>query len=316
MSLIDRFLGTLGINPVQLKWRIHRYRERTRRAGRQAENRRRALTYQHKVCHECGLTVDSGEKACPRCGTRLTGMFGRRLGMLWRSIAPRGAFTYTTIFVVVNVAFFLAMIMQAGGFGEASRGLDPELLVRFGAWTVGHVAQGELWRLVTPMFLHFGLLHIIFNCLWLLQLGPQIEGTYGRSRYLVLYLGSGVAGFVASVTYHWLVGTNAVGGGASGVVFGLMAAALVQGFIKRAPGTEVYRSDLVKWVILGVIISLLPGVDLAAHAGGFVGGGLLGLALADRHAPRRLSDRLWRVIEVVTLALLVLSFIPLVLGGG
>jgi rhomboid protease GluP len=166
------------------------------------------------------------------------------------------------------------------------------------------------------MFLHFGLLHIIFNCAWLLQLGPQIEATYGRSRYLILYLGSGLAGFVVSVGYHWVVGVNAIGGGASGVVFGLMGAALVQGYVKRAPGTEVYRSDLVKWVILGVIISLLPGVDLAAHAGGFVGGGLMGLVMSDRHSPRRFSDRAWKIIESVALVLLVLSFLPLVMGAS
>jgi len=310
MDWLDKIASALGLNPTRLRWRWHRLRERSAQTARSLENRGRAVTYQNKLCPGCGLTVAADEKSCPRCGRRLLGAAATRASRLLRVLVPEGAYTYTSFFVVANVAFYLAMLMRSGGVASLGQGIDARVIVRFGAWTVPLLARGELWRLVTPIFLHFGLLHLIFNCLWLLQLGPLVEEAYGRSRFLVIYLVTGVAGFATSVLWRWQAWqeTPIPGGGASGVVFGLIGLALTAGYLRKSRAGAQFRGGLVKWALYGLVFSLLPGVDLAAHLGGGAAGALLGLVLADRGSARRTPDRLWLGLELLGLLVLCGSF--------
>jgi rhomboid protease GluP len=295
MDLLDRLLHALGLSRTQLRWRLHRLRERFRRRAQGLSNRTRAVTYQHKVCERCGLTVDAAEKKCPRCGRSLGGMASRRLRLVWRELVPEGTYTYTSLFTTACVAFYLAMALKGRGTAGLFQAISTTSLESLGAWTSTRIVRGEAWRLVTPMFLHFDLLHLIFNCLWIVQLGPLVEKLYGRSRFLVVLLGSGLSGFAASAGYRcYLAPQRAIGAGASGVVFGLIAVALVAGYLKKHSGSEAFRGGLVKWAIYGVIFSLLPGVDLVAHLGGAAGGGVLAMLIAPR-AP----SRAWLAMEVV-----------------
>jgi rhomboid protease GluP len=205
------------------------------------------------------------------------------------------------------------MLMRSGGLGSVAglgQPIDPAVAVRFGAWTLPLVARGELWRLVTPIFLHLGLLHIIFNCLWLMQLGPLVERAYGRSRFLLIYLAGGVGGFAVSIAYRWQAHgpVPAMGAGASGTVFALIGVALVAGYVKKAPGAEVFRGGVARWALYAIVLSLLPGVDLAAHLGGGATGAVLGLALADRSQVRRLPDGVWLAVELLCLGVIAGSF--------
>lgn len=320
--LWERLLSALGFNPTRLRWKVEIHRERQRKRRLARDNRAKALQYRHKVCPGCGLTVDRAERHCPRCGAPQRSAIGEQLHRHVRALIPAGVLSYATLFVLLDVAFYLAMLMQSGGAAALGHQLDPRVVLRFGAWFIPLVLAGQWWRLVTPIFLHFGLLHLIFNCLWLLQLGPLLEQTFGRSRFLLLYLTSGVAGFLVSIAYRIASGHGGgIGGGASGVVFGLIAAALVVGYLRRGPGSEIYRQGLVKWALYGIIFSLLPGVDLAAHLGGGLGGGLLALVLAPEGQARRLPRAVWLVIELGCLAVIAASFaltilvVPPGLGG-
>jgi len=184
------------------------------------------------------------------------------------------------------------------------------VIYRFGAWTVGSIAAGQLWRLVMPIFLHFDALHLIFNCIWLIQLGPPLENALGRARYLTLYLLSGIGGFVLSASVASLSPGSPIGGGASGVVFGLIAAALVLGYLRRIPGADVFRAGLLKWVIFVVILSLLiSNVDHLAHGGGALVGALMALKLAHRSQARRLPDRFWSVAELLCVLIILVSIV-------
>jgi len=235
-----------------------------------------------------------------------------RLQRQLRAIFPVDALSYTTTFVTFNVALYLAMVMRSGGLAALFRSLQPSTVVRFGGWFIPlMLVHGQWWRLVTAGFLHFSPLHIIFNSLWLLQLGPQIEEVLGRKRYLLLYVASGVGGFALSIGYRLLRGGThlmGVGAGASGIVFGLIAAGLTLAYIRRAPGSDVFRQGLAKWGIYAVVFSLLPGIDLAAHLGGAVAGGLAALGLATHDQARRLPEPLWTVIELLVLLVLIGSF--------
>ena len=316
-GLLDKILAALGFNPVQIRWRLHRLRERSRGVAQEARNRTRAVTYGNKICSGCGLPVAADERRCPRCGQRLHSLAVQRVGRLLRLVVPEGEYTYTAFFGLVCAAFFLAMMMRSGGTAALVSGISLPVIIRFGAWTVPRIAAGQVWRLVTPIFLHFNLLHIIFNGLWLLQLGPVVEHAYGRSRFLFIWLATGVGGFAASVIYRWQAWQHvpAPGGGASGVVFGLIGIALAATLRRRGRAAAVadLRGSLVKGLVYGLVFSLLPGIDLMAHLGGGVTGLLLGLGLADRQQARRAPDRLWLGVELLCLCVIVGSFVLVIL---
>ncbi len=312
---LDKLLAALGLDPVRLRWRLQRWRERSERRRRELENRTRGLSYKNQLCPGCGLPAAPDERRCSRCGRKLHGLALQQLGRLWRLLVPEGSVAASGAFLFVCAAFYLAMVMRSGGGPSLMHGIATPVIIRFGAWTVPAIARGELWRLVTPIFLHFDLLHLIFNGLWLFQLGPLVEQAYGRSRFVVLCLVSGVAGFAASVAYRWesLRHVPVPGGGASGVVFALIGVSLTAGYLKKSRGTRELRAGLGKGLVYGLVFSLLPGVDLMAHLGGGVAGALLGLLLADREQARRVSDRLWLLLAVLSVLVVVASFALVVL---
>ncbi|MCB9557818.1 MAG: rhomboid family intramembrane serine protease [Deltaproteobacteria bacterium] len=293
----ESLLKNLGLDPVKLRWWWHRRKEQQKRAANARENRRRALSYRHKLCPSCGLTVDRDEATCPRCQHRLPGPLMARLQRTISYLVPGGAYTYTSVFVGFNVVLYLVMLLKStGGQFDPTAAIKPLVAYRFGAWTSFDVfGNRQLWRLVTPIFLHFDLLHLVFNCLWLVQLGPLLEQGYGRSRFLALYLLCGTAGFALSATIH-LGQPAALGAGASGVVFGLMGAAVTIGYLRRPSGSEVFRSGLAKWVLFGLVMSFLPGIDLWAHLGGFVAGGAFAMLTDLGRARRR-----WIAVEIACL---------------
>ncbi|MCA9665807.1 MAG: rhomboid family intramembrane serine protease, partial [Myxococcales bacterium] len=241
---------------------------------------------------------------------RLSGPLASRIKRALRLVVPEGTYTYTSALVALNIAFYLAMLMRAHGgpsLDAFSKGISLPVLIRFGGIVPEALAQGQIWRLVTPVFLHGGLLHVLFNCLWLVSLGPLIEHHYGRGRFIVLYVASGVAGFALSAAGHW--GSPVVSVGSSGSIFGLMAAAVVAGYVRRIPGSDELRGgNLVKWIVLACVLSFLPRVDYFAHLGGGVAGALLTFFYAPRTQVRRLPDRLWLLLEVLTVGVVIAAF--------
>ena len=310
VSLFERVLRALGVNPTQLRWRLHRLRERYSQRTREMENQSRALTYRHKVCPSCGLSLDASERRCSRCGEAVGGVTSRRLRMLWQMVIPEGTYTYSTVLVVACVAFYLAMVLRTGGTASLMSPPSPAVVIRFGAWTTAQLAHGEVWRWVTSMFLHFDVLHLIFNALWLIQLGPLVEQRFGRSRFLLVCVTSGVAGAALSGLYRLKVHPElAVGAGASSIVFGLIGVSLIAVYLRKSSSSDVLRGGLVRGALYAIIFSLLPGIDLVAHLGGALGGAACGAALAEPQAQRAWrSKRGWVMVELALLAIVAISF--------
>jgi len=147
-----------------------------------------------------------------------------------------------------------------------------------GEWFPG-VSDGAYWQLLTSMFTHVEVWHIGFNMLVLYLLGPQLEAVLGRARYVALYLVSGLAG---SVCVYWFSGENTATLGASGAIFGLMAALLV---VVHKIGGSV--QSILMWLGLNAVLTFtFPGVSWQGHLGGFLGGllvtGILVYAPKDR----------------------------------
>lgn len=134
------------------------------------------------------------------------------------------------------------------------------------------IAQGQLWRLFTPMLLHGSILHIAFNMYALSLFGPGLERHFGHGRFLLLYVVGGFAGNVFSMIF-----TEANSLGSSTAIFGLLAAQAVFLYTNRELfGKQAQRAIRSIATIAGInfIIGLSPGIDNWGHLGGFLGGGL------------------------------------------
>jgi rhomboid protease GluP len=156
---------------------------------------------------------------------------------------------------------------------------QPREVLSLGALIPALVAEGEAWRLVTSAFLHSGFVHLALNMLSLYFLGSFAEVTFGRSRFLALYLISGIAGGLA---YLYFGSFSAPAVGASGAIFGLLGG--VFGFAIRR-GTFSMRNPIISQLLLLTALNLflgatIPGVSNTAHIGGLLGGLVFGYLLA------------------------------------
>ena len=210
-----------------------------------------------------------------------------------------------TIGLLVAMGVVFTMTWIAGGAE------DLAVQVAFGANFGPLVADGDLWRLVTSIFLHANLLHIALNGWALFILGRNLEAFYGAWRFLALFLLSGVIGAVSSALF-----SHAISVGASGGIFGLLGASVVFAFRWRAllPGrvTRVMGTALLPWVALNLVLGVvIPHIDIAAHVGGLVGGALLALVIVPdtMREARGLAPPVPRVLGSLCVSLLVTSFV-------
>ena len=184
----------------------------------------------------------------------------------------RPVVTGALVSLVVSIHLVLGAVMwsrgQVGLIGALLAERGPNLLVRCGAMRAPKIDAGELWRLVSCVFLHGDGLHILLNALALFALGRLCEALYGPSRFLWLFLLSGVCG----ACFSWL-GGNATSVGASGGIFGLMGASIVFGWRYRhrlpEPMSVFLRRKLAPWVVVNLVIgAVVPFIDNLGHTGG------------------------------------------------
>lgn len=144
--------------------------------------------------------------------------------------------------------------------------------------------KGEYWRLVSPMFLHFGLFHVVFNSLWLWELGRRVEKHGGSIQFLAIVL---ITGFVSNYAQYRFGGPGLFGG-MSGVVYGLLGYIWIYNRVsphilfKLTPGLIPLLVGFLLVCLTGIIDLLIPGqVANAAHVGGLLSGMLLGLVMGS-----------------------------------
>lgn len=172
--------------------------------------------------------------------------------------------------IIINVILFLLMYI----FGNGSTNIMT--LLNFGASYPPLVRGGEYWRLISSSFLHIGIVHLVLNMYALYIIGSQLEGFLGRTKYLVVYLGSAILGNLLSILFLG----NSISAGASGAIFGLFGSLLYFGYHYRIYLGNVLHSQLIPILIINFILGfVLSGIDIYSHIGGFVGGLLITMAL-------------------------------------
>jgi membrane associated rhomboid family serine protease len=230
---------------------------------------------------------------CPECAPGPT-----RVQRASSAISPD---TPVLTYIIIGICTALALGAMSGGTSVEGGGLRASPLTEDGALFGPAVADGEVWRLVTSGFLHSGLIHLGFNMLILWQLGTLLEPAIGRLRFGIIYFVSMLCGSFGAL----LLSPNAFTVGASGAVFGLMAAAVV---VLRNRGIDPWASGLPFWIGLNLLITFaVPGISIGGHIGGLIGGGLAALVMFElpdsvRGLPRVLPTLLAAGIGVVAVA--------------
>jgi len=265
-------------------------------------------------CVQCGRKLPPlffGKKLCEWCVRHEAAQRGEEpedavqpvMPAPWLAGGTSSPMMVTQAFFGICVAVFVAMGVATGGVSI----MEPtsQQLIEWGANSGPLTLGGEWWRLVTSLFLHVGVMHILFNmwCLW--DLGAMCESLYGQWTFAAIYLISGVGGSLASVWWR-PVGVSA---GASGAIFGLVGALIASYYLgefslPRFAVTASLRS-LVLFVGYNFVYGAIFGrTDNAAHIGGLITGLIFG-ALIARAAPDR--DPFRRVVALLAVLLIVLA---------
>ncbi len=232
------------------------------------------------VCPSCGSLVGVRDEQCYNCGRRNPGMWGFAPAL--RSLGADLGFVPIVI-GGSTVVFILSLLLSGGniGFSGVLTFLSPSTTALFLLGASGALpvfGMGRWWTVLSATWLHAGLLHILFNMLWVRELGPVSAEVVGPARTVVIYVISGVVGFLASSAagvYLRFLPIPLLHGadftvGASASIFGLLGAMWHYG---RVSGSSLIKSQAGQYAVILFIFGLImPGVDNYAHAGGFLGG--------------------------------------------
>jgi membrane associated rhomboid family serine protease len=223
------------------------------------------------ICPDCMTATPVGMR-CPDCSRQKTPV------RTMRNVYAEPRVTYVLIGICV-----LLYLGTWGGDGNAVY-IDLGTIgsATFEGQPIG-VADGEYWRLITGGFLHDGILHIAFNMYILYWLGTMLEPVMGHVRFTALYFASLLAGSFGAI----LAKPHALTVGASGAVFGLMAAAFV---FQRARGIDPWRSGLGPVILLNLALPFVftnLNISIGGHIGGLIGGAIAALAIERLGALRR-----------------------------
>jgi rhomboid protease GluP len=244
-----------------------------------------------QLCPACGALVGISATRCHQCGANLR--FGLSAWSKGLSEFFGGHAPVTTAILILNVIMFAATLLgtlKSGGGGGLSIlwGMDEQTLYRLGGSYGPAIFVNHQWyRLVTAMFLHGGLIHIGFNMMVLLDLGPIVEEIYGSARYFFFYVVMGIVSFLVSAwTGHFAIG-------ASGAILGLVGLLIAVTTKRGGMQMKELRSRLISWVVTIFLIGFAfrsLRTDNAAHLGGLAAGFVLGKIFSDRQ-PEAGSER-------------------------
>jgi rhomboid protease GluP len=270
------------------------------------------------VCTSCGSLVGVRDDKCYNCGRRNPGLWGfastlrslgNDLGFVALVVWGSGA-----LYVISLLLSGQALGMSGGMLGFLAPSTPVAILLgASGGFPV--FVLGRWWTILSAGWLHGSILHIVFNMMWVRDLGPVVADVFGAGRMVIIYTVSGACGFLlSSAASVFLPPLPLLRGaqltlGASASIFGLLGALVYYG---RRTGSSLVRGQAVRYaVILGVFGLIMPGIDNFAHAGGFFGGYLAARFLDPLRAER--VDHI--IMALICLAAVALSIVASVATG-
>lgn len=172
----------------------------------------------------------------------------------------------TYLLIAINIIFFIVPIV----LGQYNYTIEQYCIHG------PSIRAGQYYRLLTGIFLHGGIAHLVFNCYALYVIGCQLESLLGKVKYIIIYLFSGLMGALFSMTF----GGSYASIGASGAIFGLMGSLVYFGYHYRVFLGNVVKTQIVPLIVLNLILGfVMSGIDNFAHIGGLIGGALITIAL-------------------------------------
>ncbi len=262
------------------------YRHPNREAGR------RCTRCGKPACSECLVQAQVGSH-CLECAKASQPDLKTR-ARFWSAKEP---LLITKILIGMNLAMFIGILIWSADPGALSGaitnahlnlGLSREVLEQRIVWQsddgTRFVTEPHGWyRLITSGFLHFGIVHIGLNMFFLWVLGPMLEPALGRVRFILLYIAALLGGSLGVI----LLDKGGISAGASGAVFGLLAAAAI-GQWRR--GINPLTTGIGATLLMNLVITFaIPGISIGGHIGGIVAGSICGwvmLAPAYHQVPR------------------------------
>jgi rhomboid protease GluP len=261
------------------------------------------------VCASCGSLVGVNDEQCYTCGRRNPGLWGyapilRRLG---------NDLGFVPLIIYGCAGLYVAGLLLTLGWGGNIMGggspmaiLSPARAVQLFLGASGPtpvIGFGMFWTVLSAGWLHVSALHILFNMMWVRNLGPATADIYGGPRMVIIYTMSSIGGFLLSTGLGIfrlpLFGAPDVTMGASAPIFGLLGALMYYG--KRGGSSAVHAEAKGYAVALFVFGLIFPGVDNAAHAGGFIAGYLVSMWL-DPLKPERINHMVGALICLLATA--------------
>jgi membrane associated rhomboid family serine protease len=230
---------------------------------------------------------------CPECArdrTRVKTMRG-----------SSSTISVTQALIVINVIVFFGETATGTSLGGAS-GVNPGTLFEKGALYGPFISVShEYWRLFTAGFLHDGLLHILFNMVFLYFMGPMLEPAIGRLNFAVVYLVSLLAGSFGALLFQPLGLTI----GASGACFGVLGALIV---VAHYRGISIWQSGLGVTLLINIVFSVsVAGISIGGHVGGVIGGAICGWLIVNVGERRNMQALALAGCALVAVASVVLA---------
>lgn len=198
----------------------------------------------------------------------------------------------TISLIAINVLIYAYMLL----FGQYENMIN--MFAVYGPYIVRY---NEYYRLITGIFLHGDILHLLFNCYALFVIGSQIENFMGKTKYLIIYFVSAITGSLLSILL-----TKGVSIGASGAIFGLMGPLLYFGYHYRVYLGTVLKSQIIPLIVINLIIGFASsGIDNFAHIGGLIGGTLATLAVGVKYKSTKFEMVNGLIVLLILIAFLV-----------
>ena len=257
------------------------------------------------MCPNCRAFIEITDRVCPYCGAQLgpRAVDLRKATPFAASFLPRANLT-SIIVLIINATLFLVELITSNRLANAPFGtLNGNVALYLGAEIPSAIHAGQWWRLITAGFLHGGFWHIAINSWSLFILVTEVEQFYGTSRFIVVYIFSTITGFWLACFF------GSISLGASAPAFGLFGIMLAMGLRHRSdPLAQAIRAHYGQWLILGLVLSLMPGVSLSAHVGGLVGGFLIGVVAGLPGLPNTPREFVWKALAAVAILITIYAF--------